>query len=237
MPQAVAKFCVNRPCAHIPFVFSVGHGKSDQPLARERLLTSLLKQPFFLPLLHTHNFKTNVHLWCKICWSICFFLGALEKCDQCDEYVWVCLETVCARGWVQYSNLQELLFIPMSRSILSFLSPPPQPVPWDSTEYEGCTAIRQPKGAPWKALVCVGLSHRSCSVLTLVNPQSHPEELQSRRVWGLWMAEFLFRMASCRCAGSLFWAVSVWVILWEFSKVYLPLLTVPLEIWIFPTCL
>lgn len=101
------------------FPLSFQWGKSDQPLARERLLTSLLKQPSFLPLLHTHNFKTNVHLWCKICWSICFFLGALEKCDQCDEFVWVCLESVCARGWVQYANLQELLFTPMSRSILS----------------------------------------------------------------------------------------------------------------------
>lgn len=67
MLQIVAKFCVNRPCAHIPFVFSVRHGNSDQPSVRERFLTSLLKQPSSLPLLHTHNFKTNVCLWCKIC--------------------------------------------------------------------------------------------------------------------------------------------------------------------------
>lgn len=61
------KLYVNRPSAHILFVFSVGHGKSDQPSARERILTSLLRQPSSLPLLHTQNFKTNVRLWCKIC--------------------------------------------------------------------------------------------------------------------------------------------------------------------------
>lgn len=106
--------------------------------------------------------------------------------------------------------------------IVPLLSPPPQAVPWavvvGSTDWEGCAAIKQPKGAPGKALVCVGSSHRSCSVqpqLTLVNSQSHPEELWSRRAWGLWVAVSLFRMASCRCAGSLFWAVSVWVTLGE----------------------
>lgn len=33
--------------------------------------------------------------------------------------MWVCLETVYVRGWVQYAYLWQLLFIPTSRSILS----------------------------------------------------------------------------------------------------------------------
>lgn len=110
----------------------------------------------------------------------------------------------------------------MSRSIMSLFCPSSSPTSPLSSCYEQHWVWRVPchkaaRGAPGKALLCVGSSHRCpvSLVLTLVNPRSHPEELWSRRAWGLWMAVSLFRMASCRCAASLFWAVSVWVTLWE----------------------
>lgn len=63
---------------------------------------------------------------------------------------WVCLETVYVRGWVQYANLQSsYLYSCQGPYCPSSVSPPPQPVPWavvvGSTEYEGCTAIKQPR--------------------------------------------------------------------------------------------
>lgn len=138
---------------------------------------------------------------CESAWKLCVLEDEFNMQISNSSYLYPCQGPYCP----------------------SLVSPPLQPVPWalavGNTEYEGCAAIKQPKGAPGKALVCVGSSHRSCSlqslVLALENPQSHPEELQSRRAWGLWVAVSLFRMASCRCAASLFWAVTVWVILWE----------------------
>lgn len=165
---------------------------------------------------------------------------------------WVCVSLpgncVCEDEFnIQISN-SSYLYPCQGPYCPSSVSPPPQPVPWavvaGSTEYKGCAAIKQPKGAPGKALVCVGSSHRSALFsLWLWHWWILRATLRSCGAGGPeaygWMAVSLFRMASGRCAGSLFW-VSVSELSYErdFSKVCLrSLLTVPLEIWIFPTCL
>lgn len=132
---------------------------------------------------------------------------------------------LCVWGWVQYTNLQQLLFIPMSRSILSFFCLSTSP----ASSLSSCCrqywvrrvrCHKAAKGSSWKGSGLCGLIPQICSVqslaLTLVNPRSHPEELRSGRAWGLWMDGCVPVQDGIRqVCRLLVLSVSIWVILWE----------------------